>query len=201
MKIGLFGGTFDPLHLGHLMLAEAARETCDLQEVWFIPAWSPPQKQGHAISPPKHRLEMVRLGIAGHPQFRVSRIELERQGISYTVDTLRQVAQAHPDDELFLLIGGDSLHDLPTWHQPREILELATVIAVNRGRTPADPEPVLKALGEKYRSRIVLNTMPGVDLSATEIRARVAAGQSIRYQTPRSVELYVSTHQLYRPAR
>lgn len=198
MKIGLFGGTFDPIHLAHLLLAEAAREAANLDEVWFIPAFSPPQKQGQQISPPRDRLEMVKLAIAGHVQFRFSKLEIDRKGTSYTVDTLRAVAQQHADDELFLLIGGDSLVDLPTWREPAEILRLATVIAVNRGKTSLDVEPVLAALGEEFRSRILLCSMPGIELSASELRERVRSGRTIRYQTPRSVELYVTQNQLYR---
>ncbi|SFH61973.1 nicotinate-nucleotide adenylyltransferase [Planctomicrobium piriforme] len=198
MNIGIFGGTFDPVHLAHLLLAEAAREAAALDEIWFMPAYAPPQKPGKVISPPRDRLEMVKLAIAGHVHFRVSKLEIDRQGTSYTVDTLRHIAEQRPDDRLFLLIGGDSLADLLTWRDPAGILDLATIIAVNRGRTPLDVEPVLAALGEQYRERIQLCEMPAVDISATNLRQRTAEGKSIRYQTPRSVELYIDQKRLYR---
>lgn len=197
MKIGVFGGTFDPIHMAHLLLAETARAAQQLDEVWFIPAFSPPQKQGKQISSPRDRLEMVKLAIAGHVNFRVSKIEIERKGTSFTVETLRQIAAAHPEDELFLIIGGDSLSDFLTWRDPAEILNLATVIAVNRGRSELSIEPIIAELGEKYRSRFHLCQMPPTDISSSEIRQRVAEGQTIRYQTPRSVEMYIGTHKLY----
>ncbi|HWL09397.1 MAG TPA: nicotinate-nucleotide adenylyltransferase [Planctomicrobium sp.] len=199
MNIGIFGGTFDPIHIAHLMLAETAREVANLDEVWFIPAFSPPQKQGLQISSPRDRLEMVRLAIAGHIHFRVSKIEIERKGTSYTVDTLKYIAEQRPDDRLFLIIGGDSLVDLPTWRDPSGILDLATVIAVNRGKAPLNAEPVLDSVGTQYRDRILLCAMPGVDISASDLRRRVSEGKTIRYQTPRSVELYVDQHKMYRP--
>lgn len=197
MKIGVFGGTFDPIHIGHLMLAEAAREFAQLDEVWFIPAFTAPQKQGKEVSPPRDRLEMVRLAIAGHVHFRVSKLEIDRKGTSYTIDTLQFIHEQRPEDELFLVIGGDSLTDLPTWRNPAGILDLATVIAVNRGQAELDVEPILSAVGEQYRSRIRLCSMPGVDISASDLRRRVGERKTIRYQAPRSVELYIETHKLY----
>ena len=197
MRIGIFGGTFDPIHMAHLMLAETAREVGQLDEVWFIPAFSPPQKETVTVSLPKHRLEMVRLAIAGNVHFRVSKVEIERKGVSFTIDTLRTVREAHPQDELFLVIGGDSLQNFLTWKEPAGILDLATVIAVNRGKTPLDPQPILDALGQQYRDRFVLCSMPGTEISASDLRQRTREGRTIRYLTPRSVELYLQQHKLY----
>lgn len=198
MRLGLFGGTFDPVHYGHLLLAEQCREQCALDEVWFLPSGSPPHKQRAAITDGKHRTEMLNLATAGHAAFRVNDMELKRTGPTYTVETLRSLHEQHPGDELFFLIGADSLHDLPTWREPVRILQMATVIAVNRGSRPhPDIQPIVDLMGDFAESRIQIVTMPGVDLSATDIRRRITAGQSIRYMTPRAVEIYIEQHGLY----
>lgn len=198
MRVGLFGGTFDPVHLGHLILAEQCREQCDLDEVWFLPSGSPPHKPAAAISEGRHRTEMLRLALAGHASFRVSEMELTREGPTYTVDTLTAISEQHPDWELFFLIGGDSLSDLPTWRQPQRILQLATIVAANRGDRPLpDATELLPELAAAAGDRIRLVAMPGVDLSATDLRRRVRSGRSIRYLVPRAVEVYIQEHGLY----
>jgi nicotinate-nucleotide adenylyltransferase len=201
MKLGLFGGTFDPVHFGHLLLAEQCREQCGLDAVWFLPSGSPPHKR-RDITPGKQRLEMLQLATAGHEAFSVSDRELKREGTTYTVDTLTELHAEQPDAELFFLIGADSLHDLPTWREPQRILELATIVAVNRGDRPLPSlDGVREKLGEPAAGRIQFATMPGCDISATDIRERVAAGRSIRYMTPRAVEVYIQQHGLYRSDR
>jgi len=199
MRLGLFGGTFDPVHWGHLLLAERCREECRLDQVWLIPAGNPPHKQGEAISPGNQRAEMLEFAIAGHPQLSVNRMELNRSGRSFTVDTLGQL---HADDasrELFFLIGADSLADLPLWREPARIAELATIVAVNRGEDPMpDLDSLRQRLGDAVVNRIQLVTMPGIDLSATDIRRRVREGKSIRFMVPRPVEVYIEQHGLYR---
>lgn len=197
MRIGVYGGTFDPVHFGHLLLAEQCREQLALDEVWFVPAATPPHKPNADISEGKHRLNMLKLAVSGHPAFVVSDRELRRGGKSYTVDTLTEIQQEDPSRELVLLIGGDSLADLPTWRETGRILQLATVVAVNRGRTPLDVEPVVAALGEAARSRLQVLPMPAVDLSASDLRRRLAAGHSVRFMTPRAVERYALEHHLY----
>ncbi|MFQ5733385.1 MAG: nicotinate-nucleotide adenylyltransferase [Planctomycetaceae bacterium] len=198
MRLGLFGGTFDPVHFGHLLLAEQCREQCALDEVWFLPSGSPPHKQSTEITEPQHRIEMLKLAIAGHEAFAVNEMELQREGPTYTVDTLQAVIAERPRDALFFLIGGDSLNDLPTWREPRRILELATVVAVNRGDDDLpEMSPLEQQLGSAVARQIHIVSMPGVDISATDIRERVAAGKSIRYMTPRAVEVYVEQHGLY----
>ena len=200
MRLGLLGGTFDPVHYGHLLLAEQCREQCALDEVWFLPSHRPPHKTGAAISPGTARVEMLEFATAGHSRFVVSRLELERGGTTFTVDTLEQLKEEDPDRELFFLIGGDSLHDLPTWREPARIAQLATIVAVNRGDRPLPDAGTLEAtLGPAIASRIRLATMPGIDLSATDIRRRVREGRSIRYMTPRAVEMYIYEHNLYGP--
>jgi nicotinate-nucleotide adenylyltransferase len=143
---------------------------------------------------------MIEFAIAGYPLFRVSTMELDRPGPHYTVDTLRSLKESHPADELFLLIGGDSLAEFATWRSPEEICRLATVVAVNRGRATLDASGVASKLGAEIANRIQKVPMPAIDLSASDIRRRIAAGQSIRFQTPRPVEQYILQHQLYRNA-
>jgi len=201
MRLGLFGGSFDPVHYGHLLLAECCREQCGLDEVWFLPAATPPHKQTHALSPANQRIEMLELATGGHPSFRVSRMEIDRGGVSYTVDTLAALAAEDPARQLFFLLGADSLEDLPTWREPARICELAVPVVVGRPGVPpvdfgvlADFVPEAR-LTDFRRYRV---EMPQTGLSSSDIRRRVADGLSIRYRTPRAVETYIQTHGLYR---
>jgi nicotinate-nucleotide adenylyltransferase len=199
MRLGLLGGTFDPIHFGHLLLAERCREECGLDRVWFLPAGQPPHKAAVGISSGNQRAEMVEFAIAGHPQFEVNRMELARAGRSFTVDTLREIHAEDPSRELFFLIGADSLADLPTWRDPAGIIEIATIVAVNRGDRPTpDLTALERTLGNAMAERIRLVTMPGIDLSSTDIRRRVREGKSIRFMTPRACEVYIQQHGLYR---
>lgn len=201
MRVGIFGGTFDPIHFGHLILAEQCREQCCLDEVWFVPAHLPPHKQDVTISSAKARTEMIEFAIAGNPHFKLSRIELERSGPSYTVTTLEELASSDGSHEWFLLIGADSVQDLPTWREPNRILELATVVAVNRGKNEIGEAETIKTLtshfGSEASKRLQFVQMPGIDLSATDIRGRKANGRSIRYLVPRAVEMYIRENSLY----
>lgn len=201
MRLGLFGGSFDPVHFGHLLLAEYCREQCGLEQVWFLPAAVPPHKQDRDLSPGEVRAEMLELAIAGHEHFAVNRFELDRGGVSYTVETLRHFQSQSPEWDLFLLMGADMLHDLPNWRQSGEVLRLAIPVVVCR---PGEKEPDFGPLAplvpperlEEIRRHLV--TMPEIGLSGTEIRRRVREGRSIRYQTPRAVGMYIQTHGLYR---
>jgi nicotinate-nucleotide adenylyltransferase len=205
MRIGFFGGSFDPVHYGHLLLAESCREQCRLDEVWFVPAAVPPHKRSDDRAEAKHRVAMLELAIAGNAAFRVSTIELDRGGVSFTVDTLSDIkSQQPPDAELFLLLGGDSVHDFPTWREPQRILDLATPVAVSRAGSPSPDFSDLAGLVTPERlDEIRRHTveMPLVEFSSTEIRTRVAAGRSVRYMTPRAVEVYVAEQGLYRMGR
>jgi nicotinate-nucleotide adenylyltransferase len=199
MRLGLLGGTFDPIHFGHLLLAERCREECGLDRVWFLPAGQPPHKAAEGISAGQQRAEVVEFAIAGHPHFEVNRLELGRVGRSFTVDTLREIHAEDPSRELFFLIGADSLADLPGWRDPAGIVELATIVAVNRGDRPLpDLDQLRRELGHKVADRVRLVTMPGIDLSSTDIRARVREGKSIRFMTPRPCEVYIHEHGMYR---
>lgn len=199
MKLGLYGGTFDPVHLGHLLLAERCREELDLDEVRFIPAGDPPHKTDRTLTSGEARAEMLEFATAGNPQLVVDRRELKRLGRSYTVETLADFRNESPDAELFFLMGADSLADLPQWREPERIAELATIVAVNRGERPLPDATTLAAtLGEAIAARVVFVNIPGIDLSSSELRTRVAAGKSLRYAVPSSVEAYIRDKKLYR---
>ena len=191
MKIGVYGGTFDPVHLGHLILAESVREQLQLDEILFVPAYQNPHKSDRAPTLPKARLEMLRFAISGNTHFRISEIEIKRKGPSYMCETLTQLREAHPEAELHLLMGADSLIDLPNWREVETIFELAQIVAVNRGRESASIPDSLAA------RQIQVLEMPAIDISATDIRERSRTGRSIRYLTPRSVELYIRANRLY----
>lgn len=203
MRLGIFGGTFDPVHYGHLLLAEACREECRLDELWFMPAAVPPHKQVQTLTPAKDRVEMLRLAIAGQAAFSVSLLEIEHGGVSYTVSTLEAVQASRPEAQLFFPMGADSLRDLPTWREPRRICELAVPIIVRRAGSPEPDFAALDGLATRERLSQIKSfqfEMPLIELSSTDIRSRVARGQSIRFRTPRGVEKYIETHGLYRPA-
>ena len=194
MRFGLFGGTFDPIHLGHLILAEQCREACGLDRVCFVVANEPPHKRGIKRTGVHHRLEMTRLGIAGNPAFEVSDVEARRAGPSYSVDTLEHFQAERPEDELFFLIGGDSLVDLPTWREPERIVRLATLVVVNRpGSDPAPPEGLV---GPEAKPPLSV-TIPPIGVSSSDLRRRLAEGRSVRYMLPSSVEAYIRAHKLY----
>jgi nicotinate-nucleotide adenylyltransferase len=201
MRLGIFGGTFDPIHVGHLILAEQCREACRLDQVLFVPAGQPPHKSERQITAGRLRLEMVELAIAGHPAFRVSSIELDRAGPSYSADTLAELSRQHPGAELFFLIGSDSLADLPYWYEPARIASSsALVVAARAGVGLPDLSPLRGLLGgaavDRLREHVV--EMPLIEISSSSIRARVAAGHSIRYLVPRAVECFIETHGLYK---
>lgn len=194
MRIGLFGGTFDPVHIGHLILAEACREACSLDKVQFIVAGEPPHK-GRPRTAARHRLEMVELAIAGNSAFEASEIELARPGPHYSFETLEQIAAQRPGDELFFLIGADSLADLPGWRRPERICELASLVVVNRPGTAHETITTFQPpAGSKPFHHV---TMPDVGIASRVIRKKKGDGQSIRYLVPRAVEMYLTQHGLY----
>ncbi len=200
MRLGLFGGTFDPVHYAHLLLAECCREQCRLDRVVFVPSAVPPHKRGLDVTSGPARIEMLQLAIAGHEQLAISAFEVDRGGVNYTVDTLRHFRDEEPGAELFFLLGADMLHDLPTWREADRVCELATIVAVRRAGVAEPDFTCLASLVrperiELFRRRQV--EMPAMGLSSTEIRRRVAAGLSIRYMAPRAVEKYIEAHGLY----
>jgi nicotinate-nucleotide adenylyltransferase len=197
MRIGVFGGTFDPVHLAHLVLAEQCREQACLDQVLFIPAARPPHKLDRTLTPLSHRIEMLALAIAGQPAFRIDDLEKNRPGPSYTADTLAELQRGNPGAELFLLIGSDTVNDLPHWHAPGQVAELATLLVVQRpGAKAEEIETLTKTIGVPLRYQIV--AMPLLDISSRDLRQRAAAGRSLRYLVPRAVEAYIVDKRLYR---
>lgn len=199
MRIGLFGGTFDPIHLGHLILAERCREEAGLEQIWFVPSYAPPHKSERTITRFEQRCEMVALATTGQPAFRVERIEKELPPPSFTSETLAELQARHPEHEFSLVIGGDSLRDFSTWHEPQRILELARLVAVPRpGAIPVTPEELAGQLGlPPERVRLTLVQCPAIAIASREIRARIAAGKTVRYLVPRSIEEYLRERKLY----
>jgi len=201
-RIGLFGGTFDPPHLGHLVLAEWARARLRLDLVVFMPAGTPPHKRGRRLTDAADRLAMARLAARGNPAFRVSGYEARRDGPSFTVDTLRHLRAREPGTRFFLLMGADSLAEFPTWHEPREIARLATLVVAARP-LPAGGPPGASAHARfptalRTRVRAILLDNPLVDISSSALRARARAGLPLRYLVPDAVAAYVARHALYR---
>ncbi len=201
MRIGVFGGTFDPVHTGHLILAEQAREQARLDGVWFMPAPRPPHKDETRITRFEQRVEMLALAIAGNPAFRVDELENERPGPTYTVDTLAELRRRHPGDDFFLLIGSDTLQDVPLWHEPVELLRLAALVVMARpGHAISSADELRRRLDlpGSVPLRIEVVQAPLIDISSHDLRKRAAAGRSLRYFLPRAVECYVLEKRLYR---
>ena len=196
MRLGLFGGTFDPIHLGHLILAERCREACALDQVWFVVAGAPPHKPGDRTAV-AHRLEMVRIAIAGHAAFAVSEIEATRPGPHYSVETLETVCRDCPGDELFFLIGADSLADLPYWREPTRIAQMATIVVVNRPGLEEIGPGTLPDFGQGAHPLLAV-TIPPIGIASSDLRRRLVEGRSIRYMVPRGVEAYIDAEGLYR---
>jgi nicotinate-nucleotide adenylyltransferase len=201
MRLGLYGGSFDPVHYGHLLLADCCREALRLDEVWLVPAAVPPHKQSRELATARQRVEMLELALAGHEQIKVSRLEIDRGGVSYTVETLRALKESQPEATVLLLMGADSLHDLPTWREPARICDLAIPAVVRRGGSPEPDFSVLAPLVSPERLaeiRAAQVEMPLIELSSTDLRERAGEGRSLRFRTPRAVEKYIETHGLYR---
>lgn len=194
MRVGLFGGTFDPIHQGHLILAEFCREACSLDKVIFIVAGEPPHK-GRPRTAAKHRLEMVELAIAGNEAFEASEIEISRPGPHYTYETLELITAARPADNLFFIIGADSLADLPGWRRPDRIFELATIVVVNR---PGIDTQMIEQFQPPEGARPLIQVpIPDIGIASRALRCRLAEGKTIRYMVPRAVEMYLRQHGLY----
>lgn len=199
-RMGILGGTFDPPHLGHLLIAETARTALRLESVLFLPAGEPWLKSGQQITPATHRLRMVELAVADNPHFHVCDREIRRSGATYTVDTLRELRRAYPDDaELYFIVGSDVLGQFHLWKEPEAILSLCRLAIIER---PGGPPDSVATLRERFptaaaKGAVVSLAGPRVDFSASELRRILAAGQSARYQTPDPVARYISDHNLY----
>jgi nicotinate-nucleotide adenylyltransferase len=192
-RIGVFGGTFDPPHLGHLVLAEWAWARLRLDRVLLVPAGAPPHKLARRLSEPAHRLAMARLAVRGNPALAVADLEARRAGPSFTVDTLGALRARHPGARLFLLMGADSLADFPTWREPERIARLATLVVAARPRRGATRRARLPR-----GARVVHLDNPLVDISSSALRARARARRPLRYLVPDAVAAYIERQGLYR---
>jgi nicotinate-nucleotide adenylyltransferase len=191
-KIGIFGGTFDPIHAGHLITAQEVLTKCGLEKVIFVPSADPPHKERRPLTRAGDRLRMVSLAIEGDPRFEVSSIELERPGKSYTVDTLRQMRQSlGPEVELCFIIGADNVPEMRTWKEPERIFDLTEVIVATR--PGFDPH----SMHAPFADRMTFVPTPEIAIASTEIRRRVKRGQPIRYWVPLEVERYIAEKKLY----
>jgi nicotinate-nucleotide adenylyltransferase len=187
LNVGVFGGSFDPVHFGHLVVAEQAAGRLDLARVRFVPARCHPFKSGHQASP-EDRVAMVAAAIQDNPRFVLDTRELRRPGPSYTAETLRELGTESPGDALFLLLGADAAAELPQWHDAEAVATLATVVVLTRPGAAPPPHRLIRAVVE----------VPGIDISATTIRDAVRRGESIRYLVPPAVAAYITSHGLYR---
>lgn len=193
MRLGIMGGTFDPIHYAHLFIAEEARTRLELDRVLFVPNGMPPHKKDYEITPAGHRLAMVELATRDNPSFAASRSEIDRPGPSYTVDTLKQIHAEQPGAELFFITGMDAVAEILTWRSSDEVLSLARILAVNRPGFAAD-----KSLPNLENGRVELLDAPHLGISSTLIRERVAQSVPIRYLAPEPVVAYIEEHGLYR---
>ncbi len=190
MKIGIFGGTFDPVHQGHLIIAEQVREQLQFDRIWMMPAASPPHKQGETVTDSRHRLRMLQLAIKGNPFLEISTVELDHEGLSYTYDTMRWLKEHHPEHQYAFIIGADMVEYLPHWHRVDELLHMIPFVAVGRrGYSLENPLP--------STTSIELVEIPLIDVSSSMIREKVRRGESVRYLVPEEVEAYIKEHRLY----
>jgi nicotinate-nucleotide adenylyltransferase len=196
-RIGVFGGTFDPVHVGHLVLVSELKHALDLDLVLFVPAGDPPHKPDQLLSSVEHRLHMLEVAVEGRACFDIDHIEVNRIGPSYTKDTLEQIQLKYRSNRLVFLMGEDSLRDLHTWRQPERIIELAELGVGCRPNVHLDLEAVYDRL-PNARGRVVLIDVPMIEISSRDIRKRVANGAPYAYQVPKEVEQYIKEHGLYR---
>jgi nicotinate-nucleotide adenylyltransferase len=200
MRIGIFGGSFDPIHNGHLLLAELCCESLGLDQVRFLVANVSPFKTDRMPASNKERCEMVKLAIGGNPKFMVDTREIDRGGVSYTIDSVRSIADEYPDSQLFLLMGADAIVDIANWKEPAELFRLLTPCVISRGGVGEPKWDVLKpyvdskTLSEIQSAKVAA---PQVEISSYDLRQRVKLGKSIRYQVPRSIEMFIQERKLY----
>jgi nicotinate-nucleotide adenylyltransferase len=201
MKTGVLGGTFDPVHAGHISIAETAAIKLSLDKVILVPAGRPMTRPDQSVTPAEHRLKMLRLAVKGKPRLKVSDIEIKRPGPSFTIDTLREIQQKHGSKaEIYFILGWDSLEQLPQWREPAEIIKLCVLAAVPR---PGCRKPDLNALEPKIpgiSGRVIFLNEPNIDISATEIREKIAGGKTVENLVPGPVADYIKKHKLYAKA-
>lgn len=194
-RIGVMGGTFDPIHHGHLVAASEVQSWFDLDEVLFVPTGQPWQKSDREVSPAEDRYLMTVIATAANPRFRVSRVDIDRAGLTYTIDTLRELAATYPDDELYFITGADAMAAILTWRDHGELFELAHFVGCTRPGHEMD-ESTLEGLP---RERVTLVEIPALAISSTDCRARVHRGEPVWYLVPDGVVQYIGKHGLYQP--
>ena len=198
MNVGVMGGTFDPIHKGHLIVADEARTCLDLAVVLFVPAGQPWLKMDSPISSTEHRVNMVRLAIADKPHFKLSTVEVERPGPTYTVDTMAELQiQFGVENNLYFILGWDNLNQLPQWREPSRLIKICHLVAVPRVGYPAPDLASLETVLPGLSQRVILLDEPRIDINASEIRRRVGRGLSIHHLVPEAVERYIKLHRLY----
>ncbi|HYE10935.1 MAG TPA: nicotinate-nucleotide adenylyltransferase [Patescibacteria group bacterium] len=200
IRYAIMGGTFDPIHFGHLAAAETVREKLNCQKVIFIPSGNPPHKKGRVLTDSIHRFTMTVLAVNSNPYFEVSNIEMNRNGYSYTLDTIKELNKYYGKKvELLFITGADALLEIETWHKVDELLRLCSFVAVTRpGYDKSKLEQKLLYLQSKYKVELHIVDVPGLNISSTDIRKRIQEGASIRYLVPDAVEQYIFKHKLYR---
>ncbi|MFZ5945956.1 MAG: nicotinate-nucleotide adenylyltransferase [Bacillota bacterium] len=197
--IGIMGGTFDPIHYGHLVTAEAVRSEFNLEKVYFVPSGNPPHKDPRQVSDAQHRYLMTFLSITTNLYFEVMSLEIERPGKSYAFDTVKEFKKQFPDKELFFITGADAIKEILTWHRVEEVLDLCYFVAATRPGYKLDDlkKEELKVLPEEYLKRIMIIEVPAMAISSTDIKQRVKEGKSIKYLLPEAVENYIYRNKLY----
>lgn len=198
-RLGVMGGTFDPIHHGHLFVAEEARAHFDLEQVLFVPNSTPPHKDNRNVSASHHRFAMTEIAVAANHHFACSTLERDRAGASYTVDTLLALRELHPETELFYITGVDAVAEILTWKRHEEVIQLAQFIAA--ARSGYDPAVLAQELPASYQQRIEILHSPALEISSTDLRRRVAENRPIRYLVPEDVVEYIERNQLYRECR
>ena len=198
MRLGIMGGTFDPIHIGHLLTAECVLESLNLDSVIFIPANIPPHKRDKAINPPYHRLRMTLAATSNNPKFQVSNIELNRQGPSYTIDTISELKKIYIGSTFYFITGADAINDLATWHEAKSLLKSCHFVAATRAGVNLEREALENTFGELAKTNIHEVTTKRIEISSTEIRERVAAGKNISYMVPSAVAKYIAEEGLYK---
>ncbi|MEQ1828996.1 MAG: nicotinate-nucleotide adenylyltransferase [Pirellula sp.] len=200
-KLGIFGGSFDPIHLGHLLLAELCRETLGLNTVKFVVANVSPLKTDRTMTSNRDRIEMVQLAIGGNPHFEMDTREIDRGGVSYSIDTARSIAEELPDNNLYLLMGSDVLIDIAKWRTPRELFQIVTPAVITRAGFGEPNWALIDEFVDQDQLAEIKNAtvaVPQLEISSTDLKSRIRLGRSIRYQVPAAVETYIREHQLYR---
>lgn len=198
MKIGIMGGTFDPIHIGHLILAESARESLNLNKIIFIPTGINPFKIDKNTASPVHRLEMLKLAIESNEHFTISSIEIERSGITYTIDTMKALREKYKEDELYFIVGSDIVFQIEKWKDFKDIFKLCKFVLVNRpGNDCNEIDNKIKELNLRYAISFIRINSPYIDISSSDIRNRIKNNKSIKYLVPLKVEEYIKKNNLY----